>query len=209
MDFGFIIQFTIFPSKIIPLIIYKLIQIENILVGREIVKGQFACDLEKCKGACCTLDSEYGAPIKPEELEKIDSVLDAVKEYLPKAHKREIESKGFYEKKDNEMMIRSFNNKACVFVHYENNIAKCGIEKAFLDGKSNFRKPISCHLFPIRVSDFGGDVLRFEKFDECLPALAKGKLEKINLLDFCKDSLIRKYSENWFLKLKEITDHKC
>lgn len=185
-----------------------MIQIENILVGREIVKNQFACDLKKCKGACCTLDSEYGAPLMSEELEQIENVLDTVMEYLPITHRTEIEKNGFFEKKDDELMTRSFNNKACVFVYYENDIAKCGIEKAFQDGITDFKKPISCHLFPIRISDFAGDVLRFEKFNECSPALIKGKEEKINLIDFCKESLINKYGENWFLTLKEFTDNK-
>jgi hypothetical protein len=184
----------------------KILQIDNILVGREIAKIRFACDLEKCKGACCTLDSEYGAPLMPEELELIENVLDKVKDYLPEKHRLEIEVKGFYERKDNELMTRSFNNKACVFVYYENGVAKCGIEKVFLDGKTDFRKPISCHLFPIKISEFGGDVLRFEKFSECSPALERGEKEEINLIDFLQESLVRKYGSNWYLKLKEITD---
>jgi hypothetical protein len=205
---GFEPYFTIFITKIIPVNIDKIVQIESILVGREIAKTKFACDLKKCKGACCTLDSEYGAPLLNEELEQIKNVLEIVKDYLPEEHKKEIEIKGFYENKDNELMTRSYNNKSCVFVFYENEIAKCGIEKAFLDGKTDFRKPISCHLFPIRVSEFGGEVLRFEKFEECSPALEKGKEEKINLVDFLKESLIRKYGINWYLKLKEITDEQ-
>jgi hypothetical protein len=184
----------------------KILQIDNILVGREIAKIKFACDLKKCKGACCTLDSEYGAPLMFEELELIEDVLDEVKVYLPDEHRSEIEAKGFYERKDNELMTRSFNNKACVFVYYQNGIAKCGIEKAFLDGKTGFRKPVSCHLFPIRISEFGGDILRFEKFSECSPALERGEKEEINIIDFLKESLIRKYGNNWYLKLKEITD---
>ncbi len=184
----------------------NILQIDNILVGREIAKTKFACDLKKCKGACCTLDGEYGAPLMYEELELIENILDKVKDYLPEQHRSEIETKGFYERKDNELMTRSFSNKACVFVYYQNGIAKCGIEKAFLDGKTDFRKPISCHLFPIRISEFGGDVLRFEKFNECSPALEKGEEEGISLIDYLKESLIRKYGNNWYLKLKEITD---
>ncbi len=190
------------------MIVTKIVQIKNIAVGKEIVKTQFACDLKKCKGACCTVDSEYGAPLMYEELEQIENILEVVKDYLPEKHKLEIQKKGFFEQKEAKLMIRSFDNKACVFVYYENDIAKCGIEKAFLDGRTDFRKPISCHLFPIRVQDFGGDVLRFEKFSECSPALEKGRKEKINLVDFCKESLIRKYGHKWFLKLKEFTDNK-
>jgi len=195
-----------FVTKIIPVDVNKIVQIENILVGREIAKTEFACDLKKCKGACCTIDSTYGAPLMNEELEKIENILEIVKDYLPEEHKSEIDAKGFYEKKENELMTKSFNNKACVFVYFENDIARCGIEKAFLDGKTDFRKPISCHLFPIQISDFGGEVLRYEKFKECSPAIEKGEKENINLIDFLKESLIRKYGHNWYLKLKEITD---
>lgn len=203
---GFCREFTILVTKIIPMNIDKILQIDNILIGKEIVKINFACDLIKCKGACCTLESEYGAPLLKEEISEIENILEIVKSYLPDPHVKEIDSFGFYENKDNDLMIRSFNNRACVFVFYENGIAKCGIEKAFIDGKTDFRKPISCYLFPIRVSDFGGEVLRYEKFEECAPALEKGNEENINLIDFLKEPLIRKYGNNWYLKLKEITE---
>jgi hypothetical protein len=187
-------------------IISNIIQIEDIFIGREIARGEFACDVAKCKGACCTLDSEFGAPLLKDEIVQIEDVLDIVKDYLPVRHKDEIEKNGFFETKHNELMTRSVDHKSCVFVFYENGTARCSIEKAFVDGKINFRKPISCHLFPIRISDFGGDVLRFEKFEECSPALEKGKNENIKLIDFLKDSLIRKYGEKWYLKLKEYTE---
>lgn len=206
-NFGFFVTNCYFSTKIIPMIVKNIVQIENILVGKEIAEIKFACDLKKCKGACCTLDSQYGAPLVEEELEQIENVLEKVKDYLPVNHRNEIEKNGFFERKNNELMTRSLNNKACVFVYFDNEIAKCGIEKAFLDGKTEFRKPVSCHLFPIRVSSFGGDMLRFEKFDECSPALAKGRDEKINLVNFSKESLIRKYGHNWYLKLKEYTEN--
>lgn len=190
------------------MIVSNLVQIGDIIFGKEIANVKFACDLSKCKGACCTLDSEFGAPLLEDEIVQIEIVLDKVKEYLPAQHIEEIEQNGFFEIKDKEIMTRSLENKSCVFVFYENNIARCGIEKAFLDGKINFRKPISCHLFPIRISDFGGDVLRFEKFTECSPALEKGEKEKIKLIDFLKDSLIRKYGEKLYLKLKNYSDGK-
>ena len=102
------------------------------------------------------------------------------------------------EKKDEELFIRSINNKECVFVCYENGIAKCSIEKANNDGKTNFKKPISCHLFPIRISDFGGDVLRFEKFEECNPAIEKGAAENVTVAEFCKEPLERHYGKQWY-----------
>ena len=158
-------QIVIFSSKIIPMYVNNLIPIEDVLIRTEIAEISFACDLKKCKGACCTIESEYGAPLLKEEIVQIEGILDIVKEYLPKKHILEIEENGFYESKEDELLTVSFENKACVFVYYEKGIAKCSIERAYFDGKTKFRKPISCHLFPIRVSRFGGDVLRFEKFE--------------------------------------------
>jgi hypothetical protein len=179
----------------------KIFAINDVLVRDEIVEIPFSCDLKKCKGACCTLESELGAPINKNEIKEIEKILLTVKEYLTQTNINEIEDKGFYEMKDGELMIKSVNNRDCVFSFWDNGIAKCAIERAYFDGKVSFRKPISCHLFPIRVSDFSGDVLRYEKFSECYPALEKGKEDNIVIAEFCKDSLIRLYGEEWYNKL--------
>jgi len=182
----------------------NLISIENVLVSKEIAESNFACDLKKCKGACCTLESDHGAPLNFEEVEKIESILHEVKPYLPQNHVDAIEKNGFFEEIDGDLMTRSISGKSCVFVYFEDDIAKCGIERAFFDGKVDFRKPISCHLFPIRVSKFGGDVLRYEKFKECLPAVDNGNETNEKLLDFCRESLTRLYGNNWYSKLKKL-----
>ncbi len=197
----FTVYFGTIIAKIIPMITDKIFAINDVLVRDEIVEIPFSCDLKKCKGACCTLESELGAPVKKNEIEEIEKILPIVKTYLSQRNIDEIEEHGFYESKDDELMITSVNNKDCVFSFYDNSIAKCAIERAFFDGKVTFRKPISCHLFPIRVSDFSGDVLRYEKFSECAPALEKGKEENITIAEFCKDSLIRLYGKDWYKKL--------
>lgn len=181
----------------------EFIEIDDILINTEVFDIKFNCDLNKCKGACCTMESEFGAPITKEEIEEIEKILPVIKEYLPKEHIDEINKNGFWVNKFDQLMTRSLNNRACVFVTYEGEIAKCGIEKAFRNGKVNFVKPISCHLFPIRISKFGGDVVRFEKYHECTPALEKGKKTNINVIDFCRDSLEREYGTEWFSKTKD------
>ncbi len=186
------------------MIVSNVIPVEDVLVRQEIPEARFACDLDKCKGACCTLESDYGAPLLEEEIEEIKKILDVVIDYIPASHKKIIDEDGFYEIKDGELMTSSVNSKACVFVYYDKGIAKCSIEKAFFEGKVTFRKPISCHLFPIRVSKFSGDVLRFEKFSECSSALENGAKNDIKLIDFCKDSLTRLYGQKWYLTLKKI-----
>ncbi|MDP2303673.1 MAG: DUF3109 family protein [Ignavibacteria bacterium] len=179
----------------------NFIKIEDVLVNREIVGTKFACDLEKCKGACCTIESDYGAPLLSEEIQLIEESFDEAKKYLSAEHLEVIDEDGFYETRDGEIMIRSFNNRACVFVYFKNEIAKCSLERVYLEGKTKFRKPISCHLFPIRISNFGGEVLRYEKFSECGSALEKGQELDITIAEICKDSLIRKYGENWYKSL--------
>lgn len=179
------------------------IPVENVLIRKEIKETPFVCDLKKCKGACCTLESEFGAPLLIEEIAEIGNVLPLVKELLTEEHWNEIGRNGFYENNNGEIMTRAMNNRACVFVYFENEVAKCSLEKNYFEGKSKFRKPISCHLFPIRVSDFGGEVLRYEKFSECTPALENGKAQNTTIADFCSDALIRKYGISWYKKFKE------
>jgi hypothetical protein len=181
----------------------NLIPVENVLVRPEIMETHFSCDLEKCKGACCTIESEFGAPLLDEEIPVIEEILEEVFPYLLGEHVNSIKKDGFYHKHDGEPMTRSINKKECVFVYFDNAVAKCAIERAFFEGKVSFRKPVSCHLFPIRITKFGGDLLRYEKFSECTPALDKGKKENIKIADFCKDSLERTYGKKWYSSLME------
>ncbi|OGU66961.1 MAG: hypothetical protein A2W30_09290 [Ignavibacteria bacterium RBG_16_36_9] len=180
-----------------------MISIDNVLVRSEIADTPFICDVKKCKGACCTFESKYGAPLRRAEIGKIDSIVNIVKNYLPIKNITEIEEYGFYEEIDGELLIRSIDNKECVFVYYEDGIARCGIEKAFIDEKTNFKKPISCHLFPIRLTDFGGNILKFEKIDECNPAIEKGTTENITVAEFCEEPLERYFGKTWYSELKK------
>lgn len=150
------------------------------------------------------MESEYGAPLKEEEIFEIENILDIVLPMLPEINQESIKKDGFYEKKSGDLLTRSIDNKDCVFVYHDNEIAKCAIEKAFFEGKVDFRKPISCHLFPIRISQFGGDIVRYEKFFECAPALILGEEKKITVAEFCKDSLERLYGKEWYVSLTEL-----
>jgi hypothetical protein len=181
----------------------KFLPVLGVLVREDVAETPFKCNLLKCKGACCTIDSQYGAPLNWDEVNVISGIVKEAKKYLSPEHQKEIEENGFYEVKKDEPMTRSVNNRACVFVYYEKGIAKCSIEKAFLEGKTDFRKPISCHLFPIRVSYLGGDILRYEHLDECQPAIENGKDHNITVAEFCEDSLNRLYGEKWYSQLKE------
>lgn len=182
----------------------QILPVGNVLVRKEIAETHFKCDLLKCKGACCTFESHFGAPVTWDEIDQIEAILPRVLEYIPGEHRKVIEEQGFYEVKKNESLLKSYQNKACVFVYYENEVAKCALEKGFLDGRTEFKKPISCHLFPIRVSDFGGDVLRFEHLDECKPAIELGTKDNTTVAEFCEEPLNRKYGKEWYSQFKEL-----
>jgi Protein of unknown function (DUF3109) len=178
--------------------------IDGVLVNKAIVNTKFTCDLNACKGACCTMKSEYGAPLTSEEINIIEDFLPIIKENLSDISVKEIEKKGFWEKKEDELMTRSHGDADCVFVFYEGDIAKCAIEKAYYDGKIDFIKPISCHLFPIRVTDFGGDVLKYEIYDDCKPALENGEKTGLTVAKFCEAPIKRAYSNNFYEKMKKL-----
>ncbi|MCO6474346.1 MAG: DUF3109 family protein [Melioribacteraceae bacterium] len=184
----------------------KIIEINGVSVPKEIEKINFVCDLEKCKGACCTMESEYGAPITEEEIEIIEQYLPVISKYLPETSKKQIAKSGFWYKKSGTFMTASIENKDCVFVYFDKQIAKCAIERAYHNGEIDFIKPISCHLFPIRVSDFGGPVLRFEEYEECRPAIEKGEMVGTSVIDFCSESLSRAYGNDWYKNLKSKLD---
>ncbi len=175
--------------------------INGILVDTEILSAKFACDLSACKGACCTLPSEYGAPTTQEEIKVIEKILPVVKKYLPERAIKEIEQKGFWEYKSETYMISSIENRDCVFVYYENDIAKCAIEKAYLKGEVDFKKPVSCALFPVRVAEFGGPVLKYEKYNECKPAVKKGKELDITVAEFLKEPLTETFGKDFYEEL--------
>jgi len=179
--------------------------IQEILVDESIATTKFACDLNRCKGACCTMPGGRGAPLLEEEIKEIVNVFPAVRKYLSERHLKAIERQGLFEGRSGSYVTPCVGDHACVFVTYENDIAKCAFEKAFLNGETTWRKPISCHLFPIRMDGDNIERLRFEFIPECKPALARGVSEKIYLSDFLKDALIRVYGQSWYKEFR----HQC
>lgn len=182
----------------------KFITVDEALVNTDVLTSKFHCDLAKCKGACCTIDGPNGAPLLEEELPLMEENIEAVKQYLPEEHLELINKKGWHRRNIGELYTNVYKDRACVFVYYEGEIAKCAFERAFFEGRCSFRKPVSCHLFPIRISNFGGEVVRYEKSDVCKPAVENGKLLGTDLTEFCKEAIVRYYGEKWFNKLTEI-----
>ncbi len=180
----------------------ELFVIENVAVDGSLVERKFACDLLKCKGACCSLPGGRGAPLLDSEIPEMEAVLPEVLPLLSEEKRRAIEKSGFYEGPRGDYATTCIDDEDCVFVYRENGIAKCAIERAFNDGKTGFRKPISCHLYPIRINRFGGDILRYHEIAECKPAVKKGESENVGVIEFLKTPLTRMYGEEWYGKLE-------
>jgi hypothetical protein len=179
-----------------------MLEINQILVAESIAQIKFACNLNVCKGACCTLAGGTGAPLLDVELKQIELSFPIVKSLLPPEHLDTIERYGLYYGEPGFRTTTCFNNHACVFVMYENGMAKCSFEKAFLEGRLKWKKPISCHLFPIRIDYDEAKRLRYERILECDPALDRGENENIYLSNFLKEPLIRAFGLSWYEDFK-------
>ncbi len=189
-----------------------MIAIDNILISDEIVHEQFVCDLNKCKGGCC-VDGDAGAPLNKDELAKINEVYDAVLPYLAEENKKELERQGKYVyDKEFGWVTPTIQSKVCVYgITDKMGIVKCGIEQAYNDGKVQWKKPISCHLFPIRIKqsrDKQTDYVNYEpREDLCSAACTLGEKLKVPVYIFLKDALTRKYGEAFYETLEATAKH--
>lgn len=178
-------------------------------VERQLGVAEFACDLGKCKGACCTMPADAGAPILESEIAELERVLPVVRKYLPREAIAIIEQKGVYERQsDGTLTIPAIRGRDCIFVTYDedSDIALCAIEKADRVGEiAGFPKPISCHLFPIRIYPKGDAFeIVYEEISECKGGRARGKREEIPLLDFLASPLARAIGEERVARLRKV-----
>jgi hypothetical protein len=189
-----------------------MIAIDNILISDEVVKEQFVCDLSKCKGACC-VDGDAGAPLAKDELQHINEVFDAVLPYLNEESKKEIDKQGRYVyTKEYGWVTPTIESKICVYgITDKQGIVKCGIEQAYLDGKITWKKPISCHLFPIIIKKSKRTTNEYVNYepreDNCKAACALGKKLKVPVYQFLKEPLIRQYGEEFYEALDATAIH--
>ncbi len=186
---------------------FEMIAVDGVIVDDEVLRAKFRCELERCKGACCVV-GELGAPVTSEEVDRIESLLDKVKPLLPEANRKALDEKGIYEVHQGSLFLTTVEGRECVFATIdERGIATCNLEKLYLNGGSDFRKPISCHLFPIRVRRrFGMEALVYMQIEECEAGRACGAKEHVSLYEFLAPALERKYGATWikaFLKAAE------
>lgn len=178
-----------------------MIAIDNILVSDEIVEKEFVCNLDKCKGGCC-VEGDTGAPITAEEAAKIKEVYPIVKPYLTTRAIQEIEANGTHTTdKEFGLVTPTLDDGICVYgIYDEKSIVKCAIEAAYREGKIDYKKPISCHLFPIRVTEHNEfSMLNYEPRPSlCKPACKLGKSLAVPVYQFLKEPLVRKYGQSFY-----------
>jgi len=182
-----------------------MIVYEDYIISDELVKEKFCCDLKKCKGACCVL-GDAGAPLLESELSILDDIYEDIKAFLPEDSKQIIEKQGKYAIDfQGEYVTPLVDSKHCAYVFIdEQNIARCAIEKAFLQGKIDFRKPISCYLYPIRISKFNDyDAINYHQWDICKDARRLGKKMNISVCEFLKEPITEKFGSEMYEMLTQ------
>jgi hypothetical protein len=177
-----------------------MVIIGEAVIDDAVAEARFCCDLAVCKGACCTLEGGRGAPLEDEEVLEINKAYPIVKRYLDERNIRTIEADGLVDGASGDYATACIERRECVFAYFDDGVARCSFEKAYLAGESDWRKPMSCHLFPIRIRPFGKDFVRYETIDQCAAGRKRGEEEQIALHDFLREPLTRKYGEAWYEK---------
>lgn len=181
------------------------------IISEEILDCEFVCNLQACKGACC-VEGEAGAPVTEQETEILQRIFPRIKSYLRKEGIKAIEAQGeFTTNPVGDFETTLVNKKECAYAIFDNdNIAKCGIEMAYKDGVIDqnaigFKKPISCHLYPIRIQEYRQlTAINYHAWPICSDACQLGEKLKIPTYQFVKEALIRKFGEKWYIELDNI-----
>lgn len=183
-----------------------IVEIDDKLISTEIFERKFVCDLNACKGACC-VEGDNGAPLTLEEVDILEEIYDAVKPFMREEGIAAVEKTGvFYMDEWNEPATTLVDNQECAFVYFdEKGITKCAIEQAHLAGKVDWKKPISCHLYPIRVSKLTNNVaLNYDEWNICKPACACGEQLNVPVYKFLKEPIIRAFGEEFYDDMEKV-----
>lgn len=186
-----------------------MLQIENTVISLDVIEQEFICDLQACLGACC-IEGDAGAPLEDEEKTKIEEILPLIWEDLSPAAQEVIKEQGVaYIDEDKDLVTSIVNGKDCVFTCYEKGgMCHCAIEKAYREGKTDFYKPVSCHLYPIRVDKYPTfSALNYHKWKICGAAQVLGRKHGLKVYEFLKEPLIRKFGESWYQQLDIAAKH--
>ena len=185
-----------------------MVEVNGVVVSFDIFKEKFLCDLEGCNGACC-IEGDAGAPITPDEVKEVEALLPEIwDELLPEA-REVIERQGIsYHDPSGELVTSIVNGKDCVFASRdENGGCICLIEKAYREGRTPWRKPISCYLYPVRLRKVGDfTAVNFHKWDVCNSAFIKGRRKGIRAYEFLKEPLIERFGKEWYDELLVVAE---
>ena len=182
-----------------------MFQLGKTIVSEDIIKKDFVCNLSACKGACC-VDGDAGAPLEKEEAEILEAIYPKVKPFLRPVSIEAIENHGTYiTTEDGELETPLINGADCAYVIYnDKHVALCAIEEAYNQGKISWKKPVSCHLYPVRVKDYTEfSAVNYHKWQICNDACSLGKELQVPVYKFVKEALIRKFGEDWYQELEK------
>lgn len=185
-----------------------MIEIEGKLLSLDLFEKEFVCNLSACKGACC-IEGDTGAPLTFEEVDILEESFEKIKPFMTEKGIAVVEQNGvFYMDHENHPVTSLVDGKECAFVSFdENGITKCAVEEAHNKGEIDFKKPISCHLYPIRVSQLRKyEALNYDKWSICSDACKLGQELNITVFRFLKEPIIRKWGENFFKELIQIDE---
>ena len=185
-----------------------MIAIKNVLLSNDVVEKQFVCNLSACKGACC-VEGDHGAPLEEEELKILEKNYDKIKKYITKEGRAAIEKLGlFVYGKNRKPKTPLINGGPCAYISYENGVAKCGIELAHQSKEIKFKKPLSCHLYPLLVSKRKTlEFVNYDKWEICDPACDLGKSLQVPVYQFLKEAIIRKFGKEFYSTLDKVAKH--
>lgn len=185
-----------------------MLDIENKIVSLEVLEKRFCCDLDACLGTCC-VQGDYGAPLEDGEREEIETYYPIYKKYMMRQGIAAVKKQGFAVPDiENVQTTPLIKGRECAFVYYEGTIAKCAIEKAYFNDGIAFRKPVSCHLYPVRTKKYKDfEAVNYHHWHVCSSARIKGEAEGIRMVDFLRDALVRKYGQSWYDMLLYAADH--
>ena len=198
-----------------------ILDIDDILVSSDILTENFACDLTKCKGCCC-IEGDAGAPVTLDEIAEIEQNLDMVWPHLSATAQAVIDKQGVaYNDPEGELVTSIVNGKDCVFTCYDDitfrdggadetvkNCCLCAYERLFRQGKTQWCKPMSCALYPIREKTLSNNItaITYHRWDVCRDAVEKGRREGIKVYQFLREPLIRRFGKEWYEQLKIAAD---
>ena len=182
-----------------------MFQLNKTIVSEEILEKEFVCNLSACKGACC-VDGDAGAPLEEAETKILQEIYPKVKPFLRPEGIQAIEAQGtFVTGEDGEFETTLIEGRDCAYVIFDKQTALCGIEQAYNQGIVDWKKPVSCHLYPIRVKEYSDfAAVNYHKWHICSDACSLGKELEVPIYKFVKEALVRKFGQQWYDELEKV-----